>query len=176
MHVKDDFFARGHFSLGDGSAIRYWEDVWLGDTNLAQQYPSIYHIVQHKNVLVADVLAHAPLNPNIQFRRVLNGNKWTAWMHLCRRLMEVNLGVEPDNFVWNLTTSGVFTVNSMHKDLMNDHTSFLRKYLWKLKIPLKTKKIMWFLNNKVLLTKDNLAKTNWKGCTKCYFCGAQESI
>jgi hypothetical protein len=35
---------------------------------------------------------------------------------------------------------------------------------------------MWFLNNKVLLTKDNLARRNWKGCTKCCFCGAQESI
>ena len=35
---------------------------------------------------------------------------------------------------------------------------------------------MWFLNNKVLLTKDNLAKRNWTGCTKCCFCGAQETV
>jgi hypothetical protein len=57
LHVKDDFFARDHFKLGDGSVIRFWEDVWLGDKTLAQQYPSLYHIVQHINVLVADVLA-----------------------------------------------------------------------------------------------------------------------
>ena len=35
---------------------------------------------------------------------------------------------------------------------------------------------MWFLQNKVLLTKDNLVKRNWVGCTKCCFCGSQETI
>jgi hypothetical protein len=35
---------------------------------------------------------------------------------------------------------------------------------------------MWFLSNKVLLTKDNLAKRNSKGCTKCVFCGEQETV
>jgi hypothetical protein len=83
---------------------------------------------------------------------------------------------EQDKFVWNLTTSGVFSVKSMYEDLMNDHTVFLRKYLWKLKIPLKIKIFMWFLHNKVLLTKDNLVKRNWVGCSKCCFCGSQETI
>jgi hypothetical protein len=35
---------------------------------------------------------------------------------------------------------------------------------------------MWFLNNKVLLTKDNLAKRKWKGCQKCCFCNESETI
>ena len=72
--------------------------------------------------------------------------------------MMVNLTDEPDRFVWKLTTTGLFSVKSMYEDLMNDHTPYLRKYLWKLKIPLKIKIFMWFLSNKVLLTKDNLVK------------------
>ena len=100
----------------------------------------------------------------------------TSWLHLCRRLMMVQLSDEQDKFVWNLTASGVFSIKSMYEDLMNDHTVFLRKYLWKLKIPLKIKIFMWFLQNKVLLTKDNLVKRNWVGCTKCCFCGSQETI
>jgi hypothetical protein len=64
----------------------------------------------------------------------------------------------------------------MYLDLMNGHTRFLRTYLWKLKIPLKIKKFMWFLNNKVVLTKDNLAKRNWHGCTKCCFCDLDETV
>jgi hypothetical protein len=90
--------------------------------------------------------------------------------------MTVTLENELDTFAWNLTTSSLFKVKSMYEDLMNDHTPFLQKYLWKLKIPLKIKNFMWFLHNKVLLTKDNLAKRNWKGCTKCCFCGAEETI
>jgi hypothetical protein len=58
---------------------------------------------------------------------------------------------------------GLFPVKSMYLDLMNGHKIFLRKYLWKLKIHLKIKKFMWFLHNKVLLTKDNLSKRNWNG-------------
>jgi hypothetical protein len=35
---------------------------------------------------------------------------------------------------------------------------------------------MWFLNSKVLLTKDNLAKRKWNGCQKCCFCNESETI
>ena len=131
MRVKNGFFSRGYFDVGDGTKTRFWEDTWLGTTSLAHQYPSLYNIVNHKNVTVAHVLAHNPLN--IGFRRVLSGNKWTAWLHLCQRLMMVHLSEGPDRFVLKLTTNGLFSVKSMYEDLMNDHTPYLRKYLWKLK-------------------------------------------
>ena len=72
--------------------------------------------------------------------------------------MEVRLSDEDDTFVWKLTDSGKFTVKSMYEDLMNGHTVYLHKFLWKLKLPLKIKIFMWFLSKKILLTKDNLAK------------------
>jgi hypothetical protein len=155
-------------------SVRFWEDVWLGKTSLAQQYPSLYNIVQRKNVLVANVLSQTPLN--IGFRRVLNDHKWNQWVHLCQRLMSIQLNNDQDKFMWKLTETGTFTVKSMYLDLMNGHTRFLHRYLWKLKIPLKIKVFMWFLNSKVLLTKDNLAKRNWKGCTKCCFCDSIETV
>jgi hypothetical protein len=34
MRVKDVFFERGFFEIGNGSIVRFWEDVWLGDTSL----------------------------------------------------------------------------------------------------------------------------------------------
>jgi hypothetical protein len=174
MGVKSEFFARGYFKIGNGAQTRFWEDVWLGETSLANQYPSLYNIVHYKNVSVAHVLAHTPLN--IGFRRVLSGNTWAVWLQLCEKLMSVQLTQETDRFVWKLTTTGLFTVKSMYKDLMNDHTPYLRKYLWKIKFLLKIKIFMWFLSNKVLLTKDNLAKRMWTGCTKCVFCGEQETV
>ena len=175
MKVKEEFFQRGSFKLGDGRKIRFWEDTWLGDAPLKNQYLSLYNITDRKNVLVNDVLAIAP-PLNMRFRRSLVGDKWEVWSHMCLRLMEVQLQDIPDTFVWKLTTSGGFTVKSMYEDLMNGHTRYLRKYLWKLKIPLKIKVFMWFLHNKVLLTKDNLAKRRWQGCTKCSFCGSEETI
>jgi hypothetical protein len=174
MRVKDDFFQRGSFVVRDGMKTRFWEDTWLGDAPLASQYPNLYTIARSKNVLVADVLSHAPLN--IRFNRMLIGDRWDSWVSLLRRLMVVNLSDEPDSFKWRLTTTGIFSVKSMYADYMNGHTAFLKKYLWKIKVPLKIRIFMWFLYKKVILTKDNLARRNWKGCTKCVFCGLKETI
>jgi hypothetical protein len=90
--------------------------------------------------------------------------------------MFISLSDENDAFMWRLTTFGSFLVKSMYPDYMNGHTIFLRKYIWKLEIPLKVHIFMWFLHKKVILTKDNLARRNWKGCKKCVFCDSLESI
>ena len=73
---------------------------------------------------MANVLAHNPLN--IGFRRALTGRKWTDWLHLCQRLMMVQLSNNPDKFIWNLTTSGIFSVKSMYLNMMDDDTRYLR--------------------------------------------------
>jgi hypothetical protein len=153
MRVKNEFFNRGSFKVGDGTSVRFLEDIWLGDSSLANQYPSLYNIVQRKNVFVANVLAHS---------QALPGNKWNEWLHLCQSLSN-----QPDRFVWKFTKTGAFTITSM---LMNEDAQFLQKYLWKLKLPLKIKIFMWFLRGKVLLTKDKLIKPKCKGCRKCCFC------
>ena len=175
MKIKEDFFKRGSFFVGNGQTTRFWEDIWLGTRPLAEQYPSLYNIAQRKQVSVANVMLQAP-PLNIGFRRALTGDKWTSWLHLVNRLMDVQLSNQPDTFKWNLTTSKKFTVKSLYLDFMNDHTRFLRKYIWKMKVPLNIKIFMWFLHRKVLLTKDNLAKRNWNGSKKCCFCDQDETI
>ena len=150
------------------------EDPWLGQTLLSEQYPSLYNIVRRKDVSVAHVFTNDHLN--IQFQRSLSGANWEAWLHLVQCLISIQLSQDDDSFKWNLTESGLFSVKPMYADLMNGHTRFLRKYLWKLKVPLKIKIFMWFLHRKVLLTKDNLARRSWTGCTKCVFCQQEETV
>jgi hypothetical protein len=113
--------------VGNGETVCFWENTWLGESPLAIQYPSLYNIVQRKNVLVSSVLEQTPLN--IAFRRTLNEYKYNLWLHLCQRLMSTQLSDEPDKFSWSLTESGVFSIKSMYLDLMNGHTLFLWKYL-----------------------------------------------
>ena len=127
MKVKDEFFIRGKFNLGNGTSTRFWEDVWLGDSPLSQQHASLYNIVNGKQDSVTDVLGVTPLN--ISFRRTLIPNKWVMWLELVERLMDVNLSNEKDIFCWKLTSSGVFTVKSMYLDILDDQTKYLRKYI-----------------------------------------------
>jgi hypothetical protein len=60
--VKDEFFHRGSIKIGDGTSVRFWKDIWFGDTPLALQYSSLFNIVQQKNVLVSTVFVQTPLN------------------------------------------------------------------------------------------------------------------
>jgi hypothetical protein len=80
MNGRDEFFKRGSFTLGGGRNTRFWEDTWLDDTPLSSQYPSLYNIVRHKHVRVADVLSNISLN--IGFRRMLRDDRWEAWLNL----------------------------------------------------------------------------------------------
>ena len=48
MKVKANFLKFGIFIIKDGSQIRFWEDAWLGNRSLHEQYPQLYNIVRKK--------------------------------------------------------------------------------------------------------------------------------
>jgi hypothetical protein len=62
MNVKNDFLSMGSFILQDDKEIRFWEDIWLGDTTLIVQYPNMFHIVRRKSAMAAEILSARPLN------------------------------------------------------------------------------------------------------------------
>jgi hypothetical protein len=105
INVKEEFISRGSFVVGNGLKTRFWEDTWLGDRPLADDYPLLYNIVNHKNVTIENVLGSNPIN--IGFRQTLNGNKWDRWTHLLHRLILVQLTDTEDffqvdfNYVWH---------------------------------------------------------------------------
>jgi len=67
MAVKDQFLNLGRFKLVSGNEIRFWEDKWLDNQKLKDNFP-IFNIVQRKYATVAEVLSSYPLN--VSFRRV----------------------------------------------------------------------------------------------------------
>jgi hypothetical protein len=60
MATKKFFFRHGTFSIKDGSQIRFWEDSWLGNNHLCDQYPSLYSIIRRKSDTIAIVMATSP--------------------------------------------------------------------------------------------------------------------
>ena len=134
MRTKDLFFHRVKFLVGNGMSTRLWEDTWLGEAPLALQYPTLYNIVQRKEEYVGTIFQTIPLN--IQFRRALIGERWTAWMHLVRRLIDVQLSDQPDSPQWKLAKNGVFTVKSFYLDLINFGPISRSLHIWRIKVPL----------------------------------------
>jgi hypothetical protein len=79
-------------------------------------------------------------------------------------------------FLWNLHQNGQYIVKSLYTLLISNGVAHMNKQLWKLKVPLKFKKIMWSMRKEVVLTKDNLARRNWGGSNQCSFCLREEFI
>jgi hypothetical protein len=172
MQVKKLVLERGRFKIQNGTQTRFREDLWIGREPLMTKYPSLYNIVRKKNASVAQVLSTTPLN--ISFRRALMGDNWTKWLDLVGSILGVRLGEQTNSFIW--TKSKSFSVKARYNDLEVGNSSRLNLVTWKAKIPLKIKIFLWYLWKGVILTKDNLAKRQWKGCTRCCFCSEHETI
>ncbi|WVZ66202.1 hypothetical protein U9M48_015460, partial [Paspalum notatum var. saurae] len=89
--------------------------------------------------------------------------------------MNLNLREGNDYFKWHLHKSGIFSVRSMYRYLVNNGVK-LSMEIWQTKLPLKIKTFLWYLKKGVLLTKDNLGRRNWHGDKSCCFCGTSETI
>ena len=90
-------------------------------------------------------------------------------------ILQVQLDDQKDCFSWSLSNK-TFSVQSMYKDIMKDDGVPQQCITWKVKLPLKIKIFLWYLNKGVILTKDNLVKRQRKGNTSCSFCDTNETI
>jgi hypothetical protein len=97
---------------------------------------------------------------NVSFRRGLVEQYRVQWMNLVAQNAHVRLNNKKDTFRWNLTSSGIFSVQSMSTSLLANDNVVTNKDIWKIKMSLKIKVFMWYLCRGVTLTKDNLVKRN----------------
>jgi hypothetical protein len=124
-----------------GSQIRFWENSWLGNGPLREQYPALYSIVCHKSDTIALVMATSP--PNVTFECHLIGPRLVAWNALLLRLESIQLTIGPDEFRWNLHPNGNFSVRSLYNAIIqSDIPVDGNKKIWKMKIPLKLRSLV----------------------------------
>ena len=139
MHLsRSNLGGAATFKLGNGSQIRFWEDSWLDNEPLKNQYPTLYNIARKKSALGSHVLSSTPLI--VSFRRSLVANNLLLWHQLVARVIDIQLQDQSDTFVWSLHQNGVFSVRSMYRAIIpHNHI------IWKLKLHLKIKIFMWYL-------------------------------
>jgi hypothetical protein len=116
MKIKDCFLSFGTFHLNNGENTRFWEDKWIGNRPLKEQYPTLYWITRHMHKSVASVFSMIPLN--ISFRRSLLGDNLASWHNLVARISHVTLNTRSDVFRWGLNQNGIFTVRTMYNALI----------------------------------------------------------
>lgn len=139
LKVKDLFLYFGTFKVNSGRNTRFWEDKWMGDYTLGDKFPSLYRLARKKHTSVAEVFSTIPLN--ILFRRGLIGENLVRWHNLVTLVANTSLDEEVDKFRWSLHQNNLFSVQSMYNVLIGNTQVRHDTTIWKLKIPLKIKKI-----------------------------------
>ncbi|WVZ63479.1 LOW QUALITY PROTEIN: hypothetical protein U9M48_013106 [Paspalum notatum var. saurae] len=132
------FFSRimkfGSFIVMDGSQIHFWEDKWLGQKTLREQYPCPYNIARSKKCNYCRSSRH--ITTNISWRRDLG----VDWNRLFRHNANLALLQKPNIF---LMGNGWFIVKSHYQTLIHAEMPNSNNRTWKLKVPQKIMICLW---------------------------------
>ena len=90
MKVKQHFLQWTQFKVLNGKQVCFWEDNWLGNTALKDQYPNLYYLAHRKHDTVHKVLGGDLAN--ICFRRNLINNNRRDWLDLLTRTVNIDTG------------------------------------------------------------------------------------
>jgi hypothetical protein len=112
----------------------------------------------------------------IRFKLNLHGVLRAQWYGLAERLNKVILSADDDTMCWKWTPSKIFSVKFVYERLTRRDEGQIFKRVWKAKLPAKIKTFMRLVEQKAILTKDNMIKRQWQGDPSCYFCSAPETM
>lgn len=69
MKVKNEFWKFIRFNLGSGQEIKFWEDVWVGESPLKEEFSGLFSLVTGKKATAADSFDFEGSVWNPRFRR-----------------------------------------------------------------------------------------------------------
>ncbi|WMV38554.1 hypothetical protein MTR67_031939 [Solanum verrucosum] len=161
--------------VGNGRKTMFWNDIWVGQAPLKQQFPDIYNLNQQKLATISEV--KNAQGWNLSFRRLLNDWEVERMIQFYNTLEQAkSLNFEEDKLLWSLDKGGKFRVKAAYK-MLNISTEIKEwwpwKMIWKGKIPHKVACFTWLVASQAVLTQDNLMKRGRQLCSRCFFCEAE---
>ena len=66
-----------------GCKVKFWEDVWLGETPLCSSFPSLYEVAESKGAMVAELWEDSRAEGGWTFRFERSFNDWELEMVQC---------------------------------------------------------------------------------------------
>jgi len=170
-----------HWKLGRGDKVRFWEDVWIGDTSLKSLFQRLYSLSVYQEYKIEDV-------------GVWEGSEWKWRLEWRRDRFEWESELEANLFehivradvkktkndirVWGTEELETYSVNVAYKNLSNGtreayHASF--EFIWKAKAFPTILSTTWrvFLNR--IPTREALSRRGVQmSSVACVLCEAKE--
>jgi hypothetical protein len=154
LKIRHIYLKGRTYKMNNGKNV----SVWLDDTPLCLCYPMLYDLSLNQGVSVHEVAMNEWV---VQFKVRLHGVLREQWYQLAVKLNRVELNNEKDIPLWNWTSSKKFTVKSTYEQLTKRDSGNSYRRVWGAKVPEKIKIFMWLLEQKAILTKDNMIKRDW---------------
>lgn len=148
--------------LGNGSSIRFWDNVWCGEMTLKEAFPVLYDIACDKDALIAThlVLKSESYQWDVSFFRAAHDWEVDVLTSFFTLLQSTIVDCEgEDQLCWSPSHKGKFDVRSFYKALAcKEALHFPWKSFWWTKVPLKVAFFAWAATLGKILTLDNLRK------------------
>ncbi|XP_062085609.1 uncharacterized protein LOC133791706 [Humulus lupulus] len=122
--LYEEYRSLVYFKVGRGDRIRFWEDVWIGDSSFKLKYPDLFRVSEAKNYLIKDVVVGEEINSSeglcldFRFRRNLFDWEIPSLVELFNLIKFVDLPqILEDKRIWIPDTSGVFNCKTAFQSL-----------------------------------------------------------
>jgi hypothetical protein len=163
------------WNVGNGVNVRFWEDVWLGTSNLAIQYWELYYIVNEQNKSIAELWDGC--NLRCTFRRCVDIRLYNMWEELLSIASTICLTDKEDEMVWQFHSSGIYSSHSLYRVVnFRGVMPVFMPVVWKLHVSPRIHFFLWLVSKNKLLTRDNLGKRRKVDDPSCLFCSEIEIV
>ncbi|GJW19403.1 RNA-directed DNA polymerase, eukaryota, reverse transcriptase zinc-binding domain protein [Tanacetum coccineum] len=144
--------------LGCGSKVRFWKDVWLGDSALYQRYNRLFRLDVNEDCYVADRWSNNRWNWHWR-RHIEGGRIGDMFTDLTAQIQQIELTSDEDSWQWLLGKNGVFTVGETRKHIDRSILPVLdTRTRWSKFLPRRINVFMWRLALDRLPHRFNLSR------------------
>ncbi|KAJ0912318.1 putative reverse transcriptase zinc-binding domain-containing protein [Helianthus annuus] len=161
--------------LGNGESIRFWIDLWVGDSPLMFRWPSLFAIEKHKSCLVKHHIQDRGVSGSINWewsRMPSTDPEFSELADSASLLSGIFLSSNLDKWKWTADESGSFSLKSfkeLHQvQVDQDAVCLVKGCNW---VPFKCRIFAWRAGLDRLPTKHALARRNiLSGSDECALC------
>jgi hypothetical protein len=163
------------WKVGDGRSIKFWEDIWFGNSPLATQFWDIYIISNQQTQTIRDLWDGEQIRGT--FRRIFSEEMMTNWLELIEIAKTISFTDENDQLIWQYETNGIYSSSSMYA-LVNFRgiQPIYLPSVWKLKIPPRIQVFLWLFSQNKIMTRDNLRHRGMVKPLECEMCKELETV
>ena len=157
--------------MGDGTHVKFWDDVWCRDRPLKEVFLDLYNISRTRDTSVSVVMCvvNGRVSWDIQFCRLVNDQESQSLDSFMVLIYSTKVrGVGSDNLCWKPASNQGFKVSGYYHSIsLSTSISFPWKMVWQSKVPPQVAFFSWTAALGKILTIDNL----WKRGTLLFLSG-----